>query len=73
MENEKSQSPTLPPNPSGSSTNYKIPTVEMPPVDIDRSQYQDLSKRTQPGSSTTSNHLTSAITLTTLVNLISIL
>jgi hypothetical protein len=55
MEKEKSKSPTLPPNPSGSSTNYKKPTVEIPPIDIDRSQYQDFSERTQPGPSSTSN------------------
>jgi hypothetical protein len=35
IEKEKSKSPTRPPNPSGSSTNYKIPTMEIPPVDID--------------------------------------
>jgi hypothetical protein len=35
MEKEKSKSPTLPPNPSGSSTNYKKLTVEIPPIDID--------------------------------------
>jgi hypothetical protein len=35
MEKEKSKSPTLPPNPSRSSTNYKKPTVEIPPIDID--------------------------------------
>jgi hypothetical protein len=34
MEKETSKSPTPPPNPSGSSTNYKKPTVEIPPVDI---------------------------------------
>jgi hypothetical protein len=41
MEKEKSKSltPPLNPNPSGSSTNYKKPTVEIPPIDIDRSQY----------------------------------
>jgi hypothetical protein len=55
LEKEKSKSPTPPPNPSESSPNYKKPTVEIPPVDIDRSQYQDLSKRTQSGHSTTSN------------------
>jgi hypothetical protein len=55
MEKEKSKSLTPPPNPSGSSTNYKKPTVDIPPVDIDQSQYQDFSERTQPGPSTTSN------------------
>jgi hypothetical protein len=55
MEKEKSKSPISPPNPSGSSTNYKKPTVEIPPIDIDRSLHQDISKRTQPGPSTTSN------------------
>jgi hypothetical protein len=54
-EKEKSKSPTPPPNPCGSSTNFKKPTVEIPPVDIDRSQYQDFSEKTQPGPSTTSN------------------
>jgi hypothetical protein len=29
--------------------------MEVPPIKIDRSQYQDFSERTQPGSSTTSN------------------
>jgi hypothetical protein len=57
MEKEKSKSPTPPPNPSGSSTNHKKPTVEIPPINIDRSQYQDFSERTQPGPSTTSNKL----------------
>jgi hypothetical protein len=46
IENEKSKFPNPPPNPSRSSTNYKKPTVEIPPVDIDRSQYQNLSERT---------------------------
>jgi hypothetical protein len=55
MEKEKSKSPTPPPNPSGSSTNYKKPIVEIPPIDIDQSQYQDFSKRTQPGLSSPSN------------------
>jgi hypothetical protein len=55
IENEKSKSPTPPPNPSASSMNYKKTTVEIPAVDIDRSQYQDFSERTQPGPSTTSN------------------
>jgi hypothetical protein len=55
MEKEKSKSPTPPPNPSRSSTNYKKPSVEIPPIDIDRSQYQDFSEKTQPGPSTTSN------------------
>jgi hypothetical protein len=55
MEKEKSKSPTLPPNLSRSSMNYKKRTVEIPPVDIDRSQYQNFSERTQSGPSTTSN------------------
>jgi hypothetical protein len=55
MVKEKSKSSTPTPNPSGSSTNYKKLTVEIPPIDIDRSQYQDFSERTQPGPSTTSN------------------
>jgi hypothetical protein len=55
MEKEQSKSPTLPLNPSRSSTTYKKPAMEIPPIDIDRSQYQDFAKRTQPGSSTTSN------------------
>jgi hypothetical protein len=55
MEKEKSKSPTPPPKPSRSSTNYKKTTVEIPPVDINRSQYQDFSERIQPGPSTTSN------------------
>jgi hypothetical protein len=55
MEKEKSKSPTSPPNLRGSSTNYKKPTVDIPPVNINRSQYQDLSEKTQPGPSTTSN------------------
>jgi hypothetical protein len=29
--------------------------VEIPPVDIDQSQYQDFSERTQPGPSNSSN------------------
>jgi hypothetical protein len=37
LEKEKSQSPPPPPNRNGSSTNYKKPTVERPPIDIDRS------------------------------------
>jgi hypothetical protein len=41
MEKVKSKSPNLPPNLSGSSTNYKKTTVEIPPIDIDRSQYQN--------------------------------
>jgi hypothetical protein len=55
MEKEKSKSPTPNPNPSGSSTNYKKPIMEILPINIDRSQYHDFSKRTQPGPSTTSN------------------
>jgi hypothetical protein len=55
MEKEKSQSPTPPPNPWRSSTNYKKPTVDIPPININRSQYPDFSETTQPGSSTTSN------------------
>jgi hypothetical protein len=55
MEKEKSQSPTPPPNPSSSSTNYKKPTMEIPPINIDQSQYQDFSERLQPSPSTTSN------------------
>jgi hypothetical protein len=39
MEKEKSISPTPPPNPTRSSTNYKKPAVKIPPVNIDRSQY----------------------------------
>jgi hypothetical protein len=52
---EKSKSPIPNPNPTRSSTNYKKPTVEIPAVDIDRSQYQDFTKRIQPCPSTTSN------------------
>jgi hypothetical protein len=55
MQKETSKSPTIAPNPSGSSTNYTKSTVEIPPIDIERSQYQDFSERTQPGASTTSN------------------
>jgi hypothetical protein len=55
IEKKKSQSPLPPPNPSQSSTNYKKPTMEIRPVDLNRSQYQDFSARTQPGPSTTSN------------------
>jgi hypothetical protein len=51
IEKEKSKSPTPPPNPGRSSTNYKKPAVEIPPVDIDRSQYQDFSERIQHGPS----------------------
>jgi hypothetical protein len=40
IEKKKLNSPTPPSNPSGSSTNYKKPAVEIPPVDIDRSQTQ---------------------------------
>jgi hypothetical protein len=39
MEKEKSKSPTPPPYPSGSAINYNKTTVEILPVDIDRSQY----------------------------------
>jgi hypothetical protein len=39
MGKEKSKSPTLPLNPSGSSMNYKKPAVKIPPVNIDQSQY----------------------------------
>jgi hypothetical protein len=55
MENEKSKSSMPGPNPSGSSTNYKKPAVEIPPVDIDRLHYRDFSEVIQPGPSTTSN------------------
>jgi hypothetical protein len=55
MEKEKSYSLPPLPNPSRSWTNYKKPAVKIPPIDIDRSQYQDFSQRTQPGPSTTSN------------------
>jgi hypothetical protein len=55
MEKEKSKSPTPPLNLSGSPNNYKKSIVEIPPIDIDRLQYQDFSKRTQPGLSTTPN------------------
>jgi hypothetical protein len=55
LEKEKSKSATPPPNPSGSSTNYKKPTLKIVPIDINRSHYQDLSKRSQPGPSATSN------------------
>jgi hypothetical protein len=37
-EKEKSKTPTPSPNPSRSSTNCKKPTVEISPIDIDRSQ-----------------------------------
>jgi hypothetical protein len=53
MDKEKLKSPT--PHPSRSSNNYKIPTVEIPPVDIDQSQYQDFSESIQPGPTTISN------------------
>jgi hypothetical protein len=36
IEKEKSKSPTLPLNPSGSSINYKKPVVEIPSVVIDQ-------------------------------------
>jgi hypothetical protein len=39
MEKETSKSLSAPPNPTKSSTNYKKPTMEIPPIDIDRSQY----------------------------------
>jgi hypothetical protein len=55
LEKEKSKSPNPSPNLSRSSTNYKIPMVEIPPIEIDRSQYQDFSQRTHPGFSTSSN------------------
>jgi hypothetical protein len=54
MEKEKSKSPTPSPNLGRSSTNYKKPTVKIPPIDIDRSQYQGFSERTQPSRSSTS-------------------
>jgi hypothetical protein len=38
-----------------SSTNYKKATMQTPPVDIDRSQYQHVSEKIQRCSSTTSN------------------
>jgi hypothetical protein len=39
MEKEKSKSATPPPNLTGCSTNYQKLTVEIPPIDIDRSQF----------------------------------
>jgi hypothetical protein len=40
MEKENSKSPTLPPKPTGTSfSNYKKPSMEIPPIDIDQSQY----------------------------------
>jgi hypothetical protein len=55
METEKSKSPTLLLNTSRSCTNYKKPKVEIPPGDIDQSQYQDFFYWTQPGPPTTFN------------------
>jgi hypothetical protein len=55
MEKKKSISPTSLSNPSRFSTYYKKPTMEIPTIDIDRSQYQDLSERIQPDPSITSN------------------
>jgi hypothetical protein len=46
METEKSKSLNLPPNLGRLSTNYQKPTVEIPHINIDRSQYQDFSERT---------------------------
>jgi hypothetical protein len=37
IEKEKLKSPTLGPNPSQSSMNYKKPAMEIPPINIDRS------------------------------------
>jgi hypothetical protein len=40
MEKEKSKSPTLPPKPTGScSINYKKPSIEIPHIYLDQSQY----------------------------------
>jgi hypothetical protein len=36
----------------GPSTHYQIPSMEIPPIDIDQSQYEDFSERTQLGPST---------------------
>jgi hypothetical protein len=55
LEKEKSKSPTLPPNPGESSTNYKKSTVDISHVNIDHSQYQEFSERPQPCPSITSN------------------
>jgi hypothetical protein len=55
IEEEKSKSSTATPNPSGSSMNYMNPAWEIPPVDIDRSQYTNFSTRPQPRPSSTSN------------------
>jgi hypothetical protein len=55
MEKEKSKSPTQLPNPSWSSTNNKTPTVEIAPIDMNQSHYQEFSERTHPGPSATSN------------------
>jgi hypothetical protein len=35
MEEDKLKSPTPPSNPRRSSINYKIPAVEIPPINID--------------------------------------
>jgi hypothetical protein len=43
MEKKKSKSPTPPPHPSGSSMNKKKSALEIPPVNIDWSLYQDFS------------------------------
>jgi hypothetical protein len=66
IEKKKSKSPTLPPNPSSSSTNFKKPTVEIPPVDIDQAKSQDISKERQPGPSNSSQNLIPALILRTL-------
>jgi hypothetical protein len=39
IEKEKSKFPTPPSNPSRDSTNYKSAAVEIPSINIDRSQY----------------------------------
>jgi hypothetical protein len=52
---EKDKSKSLTPHPNRFSTNYEKSTVDIPPVDIHRSQYHDFAKRTQPSPSTTSN------------------
>jgi hypothetical protein len=55
MEKKKSRFPTPSPNPREPSINYNKPAIEIPSVDIDQLQFQDLYKKTQPGPSTTAN------------------
>jgi hypothetical protein len=55
IEKENSKSPTPPSNPTSSLINYKKPTIEIEPGNIDQSQYQNVPDRSQPGPSNSTN------------------